>query len=260
VNAYPVIAWRNLLCETPGPTVTHSADTVGYPFANLYDWRDYTQWMSSATGELVIKLDAEPLPGQVMTVDTLVIFGHDLHTVGVSGLSLLWSDDDVTYTPCFTPLTPDSDRIIFRSFAEEAHRYFKLIIPAGYTQAPKIGLLFVGAAMAIPAYPDSGFDPDALEADVAAEYSRTGRLLGIADRFRRREIKVNFSRLPLAFIKDELMPFWNAHGTKPWFFAWDPVGHPDEAYLVRLSTPRLEAPYEKTLRNLSLTLVATEQI
>jgi hypothetical protein len=259
MNSFPVLAWNNLLGADPGPVITHSPDAEGYPFANVSDWRDYTKWQSSETGELFVKLDASALPDQAVSVDTLAIAGHNLHGAGVTGLALQWSDDDETYYDCFTPLDPADDRVIFRRFGEESRRFFKLIIPSGYSDPPEFGLLFIGLSTEVPAFPDSGFDPDAQECEAAAEYSKEGRLLGIAAKYRRREIKASFSRLPAAFIRDQWLPFFAAHAEKPFFFAWDPTGKPDEAYLVRLASPKFEAPYDKSLRSLSLTLTGVER-
>jgi hypothetical protein len=259
MNSFPVLAWKNLLAADPAPVITHSPDVDGFPFANLSDWRDYTQWQSSDTGELFIKLDASALPGQAVSVDTFAIAGHNLYSAGVTGLSLKWSDDDQTYYDCVTPLDPGDDRVIFRRFTAQTRRYFKLIIPAGYTEPPLIGVLFIGLATEVPAFPDSGFDPDAQECEAAAEYSKEGRLLGIAARFRRREIKASFSRLPAEFIRDQWLPFFAAHGLKPFFFAWDPAGKPEEAYLVRLAEPKFEAPYDKSTRALALTMSGVER-
>ncbi|HUT54621.1 MAG TPA: hypothetical protein VM658_14620 [bacterium] len=259
MNSFPVLAWKNLFNAAPAPAITHSPDADGCPFANVSDWRDYTLWQSSESGELFVKLDASALPGQAVSVDTLAIAGHNLNSAGVTGIALKWSDDDATWYDCFTPLDPADDRVIFRRFAAQSRRYFKLVIPSGYTDPPAIGVLFIGLSTEVPAFPDTGFDPDAQECEAAAEYSKEGRLLGIAARFRKREIKASFSRLPASFIRDEWLPFFVAHGEKPFFFAWDPEGKPEEAYLVRLASPKFEAPYDKSWRGLSLTMSGVER-
>lgn len=252
MNSYPVITWDNLLAMDPGPAVTHSTDAEGYPFANVADWRDYTRWMSSESGELFVKIDAGP--GETVGVDSMAIAGHNLGTAGVSGLTLSWSDDDSSYTPCFSAITPDDDSLIFRYFTPASHRYYKLIIPAGYTEDPQIGVLFIGESLVIPSYPDPGFDPDGQVHSREAEYSQTGRLLGVASRYVRREIKAGFSRLPAAFVTDVWTPFFRQHGARPFFFAWDPEGRPEETRLVRLVGARLEAPYDRAFRSIGLEL------
>jgi hypothetical protein len=254
MKSYPAVCWDNLVGRDPGPTITHSADAAGYPFENVSDWRDYTQWRSSDAGTLFVKLDAGA--GQTMTADSLAIAGHNLASEGVEELALQSSDDDSEYEDCFTPLTPADDRVIFRKFPAQSHRYFKLIIPT-YTNPPRIGVLFIGQAMSIPAYPDPGFDPDAREADLAQEVSKTGRLLGTAARFVRREISARFSRIAPDFISGQWVPFFANHGATPFFFAWDPDGRPEECYLVRLKEPRVDAPYERAFRGLTMDLIGT---
>lgn len=251
---FPIIAWDNLLARDNAPAVTKPADASGHPFANLTDWRDYTTWMTSATGAIEIKLDAATLPGGEMEVDTLAIAGHNLHTAGVAGLSFQHSDDDSSYTGCFTPIDPADDRVILAHFTSCSHQYFKLTIPAGYTATPELGVLFVGKAMEIPAYPDAGFDPDQAEIGLNAEHGRTGRLLGVASRYRSESAEASFSRLPSSFIEDEYVPFFDAHGQLPFFFDWSPDDAKARPRLVRLDGPKLGAPRHRAYLSLSLKL------
>lgn len=252
MNAYPVIGWKNWMGASPGPAVTHPADADGYPFANLSDWREYTEWRTGETGALEIKLDAGGLDGGKIAVDCFALAGHNLASAGAADIGLYSSDNDADYSACFPAFTPASDRPQLRSFAARDRRYFKLVIPAGYTPPIQLGILFIGRALTIPAYPDAGFDPDVQEAELAAERSRSGYLLGVAPRSRRREVSAGFGRLPAAFIAEEWAPFFSVHGWRPFFFAWDPVGHPEEVYLLRLTNPRLSAPFAGAFRSLSL--------
>jgi len=252
VKTPPIIAWKNLLSEEPDLSVTHSTDEQGHPFANLKDWRDYTLWRSSETGDLYVKIDATEVAGGKVTVDTLAFAGHDMKSAGVAGMTLAWSDDDLDYTAFIGPLTPSRDGVLLRRAAAQTRAYFKLTIPAGYSYAPSIGVLFMGESMVMPTCPDPGFTPDTLVAEASAEYSREGRLLGVSERWKRREVKAGFSRLPPSFVSTTFIPFWKQHGNKPFFFAWDPDDRPEEAALVRLTSSRMEAPYSPAFRSLFL--------
>lgn len=254
----PVIAWMNWLAADPAPSVTHPADDAGYPFANASDWRTYTAWRTSATGPLEVVLDGGALPGGKITVDTFGLAGHNLASAGAEDIGLSASDDGVNYTPCFTTFTPTADATVLRKFVAVERRYFKFVIPAGFTGPVEIGELFIGRSLEVPACPDAGFDPDQVEEDPAAEVSRGGRLLGLAPRGFRRTVTAKFSRLPAAFIADEWAPFFAAHGWKPFFFGWDLDGHPDEVMLARLSNPRRSAPYQGPWRSLALDLTAAD--
>ena len=256
--SYPTIAWMNWLAADPAPAVTRPDDDEGYPFANLCDWRDYTVWRTSAVGTLSICLDAADLPGGTIVVDSFAVAGHNLASAGVTGLGLYAGDDEDHYEPCFDPFTPAADAPLLRRFAPVERRLFKLVIPPGFTGPIEIGELFIGRSLEIPACPDSGFDPDGREEDPAAETSRTGRLLGLAPRCKKRTVTARFSRLPASFIAEDWLPFFVAHGYKPFFFAWDPAGHPDEVLFARLSTPRLAAPYDGPWRSLALDLTAAD--
>jgi len=254
----PVIAWRNWLTADPAPAVTHPTDSAGYPFANICDWRGYTVWRTSAAGPLSIVLDATGLTNDQITVDAFGLAGHNLASAGVTDLCLYAGDDEDHYEPCFPVFTPGADAPVLKRFTAITKRYFKLVIPAGFTGPIEIGELFIGQSFEIPACPDAGFDPDQREEDPAAEVSRTGRLLGLAPRCRKRTLTARFSRLPASFIADEWLPFYEAHGWKPFWFGWDLAGHADEVLFARLSNPRLAAPYEGPWRSLALDLTAAD--
>ena len=256
--SYPTIAWMNWLAADPAPAVTHPVDDSGYPFANAADWRDYTAWRTSAAGPLAIRLDAAALPSGTIVVDSFGAAGHNLASAGVTGICLYAGDDEDHYEPCFDAFAPAADAPLLKKFAPVDKRFFKLVIPAGFTGPIEIGELFIGRSLEIPACPDSGFDPDQREEDPAAEVSRTGRLLGLAPRCMKRTVTARFSRLPASFIADEWAPFFAAHGWKPFFFGWDPAGHPDEVLFARLSNPKLAAPYEGPWRSLALDLTAAD--
>ena len=84
------------------------------------------------------------------------------------------------------------------------------------------------------------------------------RILGLTPRCRRRTVSAHFSRLPAAFIAGAWLPFFEAHGWKPFFFGWDLSGHPAEVLLARLSSPKLAAPYQGPWRSLALDLTAAD--
>jgi hypothetical protein len=251
MNSKPVICWDNCFAR-PDVTLSHTESADGHPFQNLFDWRDYTLWKTSGTGEVFVKLDAGS--GSTVSADTWAMAGHDLCGAGVEGMGLYYSDDDVTYTCCAGPCSPEADGVFFRKFESVTARYFKMVLPAGYSKSPAIGVLYMGTCLGFPAYPEAGFDPDSFEVEEAVQYSRTGNLLGVAQKYRRWSIPLDFSRLPASFIENEWTPFRKAHGSRPFFFVWDAVGRPESARFVRLAASGVEAPYEGPWRSLSLRL------
>ncbi len=254
MSDYPVIAWENVL-SMDGVTVTRPADAAGFPFQNALDWRDYTHWRAEASsGDLEIKIDAGE--SCQAPVDCLAIAGHDLASSGVSGLALKYSDDDSIYHDCMEPAAPEDDSAFFCRFPVQSRRYFKLVIPDGYSAAPRLGVLFVGQAMEIPAFPEAGFDPDGLETAMAAETGRTGRLLGVAQKYSRRRIRASFDRLDPGFIEEEWSRFWRLHGLRPFFFAWDPARDPRRVALVRSAEPGFSSPYQGPYRSLAIEMIS----
>ena len=253
MRSRPIIAYDNVLARDPAPTITHSADAAGFPFANISDWRDYTKWKSSDTGELFVKIDAGA--GGAVAASVLALAGHNLASAGVAGIVLSYSDDDISYADCFSPATPAKDGLFMKKFPEVSARFLKFIIPAGYSGTPEVGVLYIGPALEIPAYPGPGFDPDRRSVETAAEHGRTGRLLGIAEGYVKRGLSASFSRLPPSFIDEGFLPFFEAHGALPFFFDWDPDSGGERADLVRLDAPKVEAAYDGPFRKLDLALV-----
>jgi hypothetical protein len=248
MKGYPLLSWQNLICDED-LTITHSPDETSFPFENISDWRDYTFWKSSSTGDVFVIIDAGA--GKTIQVDTLAIAGHNLGSAQAENLSISYSDDGSSYFNCAFSFSPADDGLIFINFEVCEHRFFRFIIPTGYSAAPEIAALFIGSSMVIPGYPEDGFDPDSLESEESVEHGRTGNLLGVSRRFLRRRIKADFNDLEPDFIKEEFIPFWKAHSGKPFFFTWDPE-RTDESYFVKMASGSFSSPYQKSSKSLSL--------
>jgi hypothetical protein len=174
---------------------------------------------------------------------------------GVEGLALKYSDNDSDWSNCFTPFNPASDKALWKSFAEQTHRYFKLVLPAGYTAAPQIGILFIGGFMQFPSWPSGRFDPDEQEIVFSMNRNRAGHLLGANEFYRRREISAEFQVISFAWFASTFMPFWNTHVPRPFFWIWDETNHSGEVYLVAMDKGMLSSPMGPNSRTLKLDLI-----
>ena len=249
-NAKPLIAWNNQVLEA---TLTASTEALGFPRQNLQDWRPYLAWKGTGTAEQWLKLDAGV--GATVTAACLGLAGHDLASQDISGLALKYSDDDLSWSDCLSPFAPACDRTILKTFPSQTHRYFKLVIPSGYASPPRLGIWFLGGQFQVPVYPELGFDPDGQVKETEAQLSRGGNLLGVIERFTRLEFKVGFRHLAPDWCENTWKPFFAAHALQPFFWAWDLTNHPEQVYLVRLSRPELNLPYQAgSWRSLDLAL------
>jgi hypothetical protein len=250
MNAKPIIAWKNQVLKA---ALSVSTEASGFPPENLQDWRPYLAWKGTGSDEQWLKLDAGA--GATITAACLGLSGHDLKSQGVTNLALKYSDNDVDWFDCLTPWTPATDKGILKTFPAQTHRYFKLVIPTGYTAPPRLGVWFLGEYLPFPVYPELGFDPDGQAKESEAQLSRGGNLLGVVERFTRREIRVAFRHLSPAWCETAWKPFFAEHGLRPFFWAWDLQNHSEQVYLLRLLKPELAMPYEAgSWRSLDLTL------
>ncbi len=253
-NAKPVIAYENNIAEG---TLSASTEATGYPKESLGDWRTYTRWKGTGSAEQWIQIDAGD--GKTFSVNCLGLSGHDLSTQGVQNLVLKYSDDAQSWSNCLDPFNPQSDKTVFKTFTERNKRYFRLVIPAGYTAPPQIGVLFVGSYFSFPVYAEPGFDPDSQEKIFEGQWSGEGHLLGEVEKYTRREIHARFQRLQNTFIVNIFLPFWNSHVPSPFYYAWDINNHPDDVYLVSITRGRLSMPYTANTRSLDLEMAGVRE-
>ena len=252
MNAKPIIAWDNALLKS-GVTLAASTEALGYPAANLGDWRPYLAWKGAGAAEQWLKVDAGA--GNTLAVSCLGLSGHDLKTQGVSNLALKYSDNGTDWADCLAPFNPADDKTLLKTFPVQARRYFKLVIPAGYASPPRIGVWLLGGYLQMPVYPELGFDPDGRVKESETQQSRGGHYLGAVERYTRLQLRVGFRHLSPTWGESEWKPFYTAHGLRPFFWAWEIENHADEVYLVRLARPELALPYEAgSWRSLDLAL------
>lgn len=249
MNAKPIIAWQNRVLSAD---LTVSSEAAGFPKENLPDWRPYLAWKGVGLDEQWLQLDAGP--GRTLTADCVGISGHDFQSQNAS-LELAASENGSDWEVIVPAFVPSDNRSWLKTFAAVSRRWWRLRIPVGYSSPPRLGIWFLGEHLSFPVYPELGFDPDGQVKESEVQQSRGGNLLGVVERFSRREVRVNFRHLSPAWCEAVWKPFFAAHGLKPFFWAWDLQNHRDQVYLMRLLKPQLAMPYEGgTWRALELTL------
>ncbi len=246
-NAKPIILWDNLLAR-PGAVITATSSDPDHPVEYLADWREYLTWQAGSGSLQNIELDL----GSAQAADTLAIYQHNLHSAGITGVTLYGSDNGTDWTQVVEHPV-DSDAPILETFNAAAYRYFKLALAVGGEPA-EIGLLFIGGRLQFPSWPASGFDPNPEEQALERARSEEGFLLGTVLKYERRRIQLSFSHLSDSWVRENLIPFWDAHIPRPFLFAWDCLNHPEEIYLVEISEPKRELPYNPVFRSLRLEL------
>ena len=253
-DAKPIIAWDN---KVAGATITAATEATGFPVENTQDWRAYLRWEGTGSAEAWIKIDAGV--GNTFTATCLGFAGHNLNTIGATNVVLQYSNNDAAWTNCHTPFTPSDDTAQFVAFSTQTHRYFRLLIPTGYSAPPEIGIWFVGIYTQFEEYPLPGFDPDGRKIVAENAINQEGYLLGIAKKYIQRELPMPMGELGRTWVETNLEPMIDTHFPKPVFLVWDITNHPEDVFVVRSRDDRIRMPIRANMRRVDFTWIGVAE-
>ena len=246
-NAKPIFLWDNLLAHE-GANLNASSSDADHQVQNIADWREYLTWQAGVTGPVDLTADL----GTEQSVSVLALYGHNLYSGQHTDITLSGSNNGSDWN-LILQASPDSDDPFLKIFPETSYRYFRLNVGAG-SVAAQIGLLFLGSFLEFPSYPVRGFDPNEQETVIENSKSEEGYLLGTVIKYQQRKINLEFNYLSDLWVRQVFINFWKTHLSLPFLFNWDYANHPQETYLVRVSEPKLELPYQPAYWSLKLAL------
>lgn len=203
-------------------TVTVTTTAPGSSAARLYDRiRSAVQCTASGAAQWDIKVDLGASPSAVTDFS---VHGHNL---GVAGIVLAYSDDDVSYTDHDT-FTGTSGTDLFRTVSTQTRRYWRQRVPA-FASAPAVGEFVLGTATTISV--DPAYDPGPVDIQVGhvdVRRARGGARLGLQLGSGRRSLRLSWNLLPdsdwqnlltfFATVKESAQPFaiQDQDGTARW--------------------------------------------
>jgi len=208
-------------------TPVASSTAVGdFAAVNLVDWRPYTWWQPAAMpGEVLVDC------GSPKSADYLAVYGHNLFTSGADIRLRYSSDNFVADDNLLAVITPADDMPFIYTFASTTARYWKVVFNG--TAAPSLAIVAVGNKLEFPRRLRAGFDP--LSRAPGGKFNRNmkGQPLGSVVEYEQWRQRIRFRNLTWSWLRATWMPAWSQHlRAKPWLFAWDPVDHTDELFLV----------------------------
>jgi len=248
INKKPIILTDNRFLDGP-ISVTDAAE--GFSVDNIKDYRIYTRWKAASTGTKNISVDCGA--GVSKEADCLAIIGHNLSPDAT--LSVLSSDDDVTYTTRVDKFTPAQNKAFMKTFPIIEARYWRIQIIATDPLIPYLAVVMLGTKLIFERYLQSEFDPFFETIEAESQRSKTGNLLGNTVNFISKRIKASWGQLTPSWVQDEFKPVWDNHLSqlKPFFWTWDITNHPDEVYYVKIPDNfTLFMPYDPVRRSLTL--------
>jgi hypothetical protein len=163
--------------------------------------------------------------------DYALIHGHNLGSLGDT-VEIRGSRDNFSTDVLVASSTPSfNDKPILLQFVNVFYPYWeiKLIGPA----LPSLAIAPIGQALQFPRRLARGFDPLGRKPESQTNISIKGHPLGTVIDFEEWSEKISFKNIDWSWVRDNWIPAWEAHlRGNPFMFAWDPVDHANEIYLV----------------------------
>ena len=233
-------------------TATGGTITTGYPVANLNSWYDWLEYRVSGANAYTIKIDCG---AGGLSAQAVALINHNLFTRSAR-FKVDGSDNDADWTAVLAYVTPASDKVIARFWTQATWRYWRITINnnGGAVFALSLGSLFLGNYIEFPRPVSLPVDPDRQKLEISRGIGDTGRILGTAVKFRGRRIALSIRYPTSAWFTDTWLPAWDSMYAYPFVLAWDPTGHPNEAYFMAWDMDEMGAPYHSGTLRTSLDL------
>ena len=219
-------------------------------------------WKAANVNDQVITYDAGA--GNTKTADYLVILGHNLRTTGcIIGLQAS-SDNFVTdIVNCFTAFVPANDGVngvILKEFtAPAAKRYWRLQLSGSpFGAVPYMTLCVWGSKTELD-YATASFDPYHQEVKATANVTQGGYVAGIHTQYTERKLDLKFNDAD-STLYGKVKAWWDSHGLKNLFIAWETTNNPNDVYLMR-PDEKFSNPFTSTstFRDISLSFTGRKE-
>lgn len=238
----PRIFYNNLCIQG---TLSATDTASGHSVYNVADWRPYTRWKAAnASGTKYISLTL----GSAKKANCFIIMGHNL-----SGCEITLQYHNGTAWVNLTTITSptNNDDIIYNfssSSNGETRTQFRIAIEY-ISEAPEIGILFIGEYLEMPYPPDAPYPRYESKVQMKSEISQSGNLLGRVYKYEMIKMNSTFSNLDRTWVNNNIYPYYNNHAKYgyPFFFAFDLNVFTKDIFLCNLVDDYTFAPSIKYL-------------
>jgi len=202
----------------------------GFAPINAVDWRDFSIF-TAAAGTTYIKVQCTA----AALIDCAVAWAP-AGGVGAVTMALAWSADDVTYTPIVAVPVVDTGVPVWVDFAPVTvplNGWIRLAISG----ASNWRLLSVGAKLQFPTGQWSGLNPLTLYQGVIREnvVAVNGSIIGSNIRRTQKQGTISLQFLRPEWVRSTWEPLAKHAGRFPFWYRWDPTGHPAEVAFAAAS-------------------------
>lgn len=219
------IGYKNLLTDASG-TITASSEATGYSKENAYDWRPFTWWKPTATGDSWLRVS---FLGN-KSADYFAVAAHNLSS-SFSSIKLQYSTDGgSTWIDATSATSGILDRVIFVYFGLITASNWRVLVNNPSSIA-SIGVISFGEALTMPWQQEIGFEPAALarKSSYLTNESNTGLLLGRSIERTGYSGAIKMPMLDPAWVRANWERFIDHAEIKPFFFSWDSTSYASEA-------------------------------
>jgi len=250
--------WDTMLGGS-GSTLTASSteSSADYDVDYLYNMFETNIWKAEDTAladPQYITFDAGA--GNAGDADYLAIFGHNLNAAGATvtlqhSTTGAWAGEEVD---AFTGEVPSADTVYLKEFiAPGARRYWRLRISGHGSTAPYMAICVWGGKTELD-WASSAFDPYEQKVVEKATMSYGGYLTGLHTQYTERSMSLRFSDAD-STLYDKVKNWFETHGMRNLFVAWDTTNSPADVFLMRPSS-KFRNPFNQTglYRDISISL------
>ena len=226
-----VWAKPKIFYSTVGWQTASSTATGDYSVAYLFNWLETNMWKAAnTTTPMYITYDAGV--GNTASPDYLAILGHNLKTIDAT-IVLQYSTDNFAadINDAFTAFAPAADTVILKEFTAVAKRYWRLKITGTLSAAPYMTLCVSGSKIELD-YATASFDPYHQEVKATTNVTQGGYVAGIHTQYTERKLDLKFNDAD-STLYGKIKAWWDAHGLKNLFIAWEITNNPNDVYLMR---------------------------
>ncbi len=242
-------------------TASSTESSVDHDVDYLYNMFETNLWKAEDSGladPQYITYDAGA--GNSYDADYLAISGHNLNTAGATvalqySATGAWAGEEVTV---FSE-APSADTVYLKEFtAPGAQRYWRLRISGHALTAPYMAICIWGEKTELD-WATSAFDPHRQTMVEKATVSYGGYLTGIHTQYTERSMSLRFADSDTA-LYGKVKNWFETHGTKNLFVAWDTANSPGEVFLMRPGS-RFSNSFNQTglYRDISISLTGRRE-
>lgn len=210
-----LILYDNLFSRTTdaGYILLASSFAAGYPQANIADWQDYDFWKPGVAGVSYVEVNFTA----AHTADTVAIYAHDIFTNG--GYIKLEYFNGAAFVQ-IALLFPTFNGLKILKFNSTAATKWRITLSATPVTS-KVGIVFLGVALVMPAAEIGIAPPLVPEADTTTNRAMGGALLGVYGNPKASELKLSWEFQTPAFVRASWNPFMQHAARRAFILAWD---------------------------------------